>query len=277
MTSPLWWILKRPGHIFPVFFLSLFFLKAASQAFGQDASLAALGDSFVARADFSLASQNQAGLAWINAHSVSMSHTRPFMELGLNSLSLQYSSARGGLASSFSSYGIQGLRQSSFWISYGMNLSPVLSAGLGMHCWSSSLPEKRIYHPGLSMALGLQARLNEHWVIGAHVLHPAVWKLAPEDLANHPMIISAGCSFSFFETATLYSELRLAPERRIQWANGIEWNLSKPIGLMLGIHNLPLTWSAGIRALRKRMEVQIAFQYINDTGSIPHTSLHYAW
>jgi hypothetical protein len=277
MISPLWWNLKRPGFLLPVFFLSLFSGRVTGQYSGQEASVAAMGGAFVARSGHSSVIQNQAGLAWIKDHSVSLNHSLPFMQLGISSLGLQLSTDKGGLGTFFSTYGIPGLRQSSLWISHGMSISKVLSVGLGMHVWTSSIPEKRVYHPGISLSLGLQARINKQWMVGAHVKYPAGWDDGAIGLPNHAMTISLGCSFSFFETATAYADLHMAPGTRIQWANGIEWTLRKTMRLMCGIHNQPFTWSAGISVVHKRCELQVAFQYVNYTGTIPSTSLHYAW
>jgi hypothetical protein len=158
-----------------------------------------------------------------------------------------------------------------------MTLTSVLSAGVGIHFWTYSLPEKRIHHPGIGLALGLQARMNDQWILGVHVLHPRAWNDTSNGLPSLAMILSVGCSYSFFRTATMYSDLHMEPGKRIQWGSGIEWTLRNAIGLMLGIHNYPLTWSAGLTLLHQRCELQIAFQYVTDAGIIPSTSIYYAW
>jgi hypothetical protein len=277
MVFPLLWMIKGPGFLLPVFFLSLFLGRLNGQIAGQEASVSALGGAFVSRSGYSCAIQNQAGLAWVDDHSVSLNHSRPYLELGISSIGLQVNTEKGALGTFFSSYGIPGLRQSSFWVSYGMTLTSVLSVGLGMHFWTYSLPEKMIHHPGISLALGLQARINDQWILGVHVLHPRVWENTVNDLSSLAMTISVGCSYSFFKTATVYSELHMAPGKRIQWASGIQWTIRRAIGFMLGIHNQPFTWSAGLTLVHKRCEMQIAFQYVTDTGTIPSTSIHYAW
>ncbi len=277
MVFPQLWMIKGPGFLLPVFFLSLFLGRLNGQIAGQEASVAALGGAFVSRSGYSSAIQNQAGLAWVDDHSVSLNHSRPYLELGISSIGLQVNTEKGALGTFFSSYGIPGLRQSSFWVSYGMTLTSVLSVGLGMHFWTYSLPEKMIHHPGISLALGLQARINDQWILGVHVLHPRVWENTVNDLSNLAMTISAGCSYSFFKTATIYAELHMAPGKRIQWASGIEWTIRRAIGFMLGIHSQPFTWSAGFTLVHKNYEMQIAFQYVTDTGTIPSTSIHYAW
>jgi len=268
MISPQKWMLKRPGILLPVFFLSLIPAAVTGQYHVPEPAVAALGGSYVARAGFMAASHNQAGLAWIETHSLSLQHSRPFMELGLSVLAAQIKDQRGGWGVVVSTFGITGLRQSSLWFSYGMNLSPFLSAGLGMHFQTFSIPEKSFFHPGLDLALGLQARLSEHWVLGAHV---------ETKNSRQSMLISAGCSYSFFKTATCYSELHIYPGQGIQLASGLEWDLRKKLNMLLGFTTQPITWSAGLAILHKKLVMQLAFQYITENGSIPHTSLHYVW
>ena len=277
MISPHWWNLKRPGCFLPVFFLSFFAGIASGQVPVQEASVAATGGAFVARSGYSCALRNQAGLGWVKEHSVSLNHSLPFIELGISSVSLQANTEKGALGTIFSTYGIPGLRHSSLWLSYGMAISSRLSAGLGMHFWTFSTPEKKFFHPGISFGLGLQVKINEHWICGVHLLNPASWSDTSSDLPNRKMILSIGCSYSFFRTATIFLDLRMAPENRIQWANGIEWSLRKTICFMIGIHNQPYTWSGGFSVEYKQYEIQIALQYLTDTGTIPYASFHYGW
>jgi hypothetical protein len=268
MISPQLWKLKRPGILLPVFFLSLFPGSGAGQTPIPGSAVAALGRTFVSRSGYMAACQNQAGLGWAEVHSLSLQHSRPFMELGISVVAARLKLEQGALGLTFSSYGITGLRQSSMWISYGMKLSPQLSAGLGMQVQSSSIPEKSFYHPGLDLALGIQIKIPDRWVLGAHV--------ASESF-RQGMCISPGCAYTFFNTATLYLEFHIRPGQRIQLSHGLEWAIGDRISLMTGISNLPATWSGGLSVQHSKWAIHLAFQYISESGSIPNSSLHYAW
>jgi hypothetical protein len=214
------------------------------------------------------ASQNQAGLAWAESHSISLQHSRPFLELGISALAARLKVEKGALGMALSSYGIIGLRQSSLWISYGMRLSPQLSAGLGMQVQSSSMPEQRFYHPGLDLAMGIQVKLSDQWVLGAHIASEHYRRI---------ICLSTGCAFTFFNSATAYAELHIRPGRRIQLSHGLEWGIRDGISLMMGFSNLPLCWSGGMELRQGKWVIHPAFQYISQSGSIPYSSLHYAW
>lgn len=268
MISPHLWKLKRPGFVLPVFFLCLFSGSGSGQTPVPESAVAALGRTFVCRSNYMSASQNQAGLGWAESHSLSLQHSRPFMELGISALAARLKLEKGALGMALSSYGIRGLRQSSLWISYGMRLSPQLSAGLGMQVQSSSIPEKSFYHPGLDLAMGIQVKISDQWVLGAHIA---------SEHYRQVICLSTGCAFTFFNSATVYAELHLRTGRRIQLSQGLEWAIRDRISLMTGISNLPLCWSGGLALRQSKWVIHLAFQYINQSGSIPYSSFHYAW
>jgi hypothetical protein len=261
-------MLKRPGKLLPVFFLSLFPVAVKGQYMVPESTTAALGGTFVTRSSFMVASQNQAGLGWAEHHSLGIQHSRPFMELGISALAARAKTRKGSLGSVLSSCGIRGLRHTSLWISYGMKLSPQLSAGLGMQVQSFSIPGQAFYHPELDLALGIQLRISDHWGLGTHI---------SSENSRQDLCISAGCAYSFFQSATLYAECHIRTGQRIQFSQGLEWAIPNRLSLMLGISNLPLTWSAGLLVLHKQWGIHLAFQYVAESGSIPYTSLHYAW
>lgn len=268
MISPPRWMLKRPGILLPVFFLSLIPATGIGQYVVPESETAALGRTFVSRSGYLTAGHNQAGLGWTEFHSLSLQHSRPFMELGISVLAARVKTRNGALGMVVSTYGIKGLRQSSVWISYGMRLSPKLCAGLGMQVRNFSIPEKNFYQPGLDLALGIQLKLSEAWMLGAHV--------ASESFRQR-MCISAGCAYSFFNTATVYSEFHVRSEQHIQLSHGLEWAFQNSLSLMMGISNLPLCWSAGLAVQHNKWVIHLAFQYLTESGSIPYSSLHYAW
>lgn len=277
MIFPQMWNLIRPGLVIPVFFLSLF--PVSGQIPWQEASVAAVGGSFVTRSGFTNARYNQAGLGWINRNSISLQHIRPFIidELGISSISGQVPAGEGAFGATLSTFGIRGLCYTSTWLSYGMKLHPGITAGLGIHLWNSSIPEQIIFHPGFSCAMGIQARINDKLVIGGHVMHPACWSADTQGQQMNFMVISAGCSYTFFQTATFHSDLHIMPESHIQMCQGIELELKDRIGINLGMHNRPFSVSGGIVVLHLHWTIHVAFEYMIDSGSTPSSSLTYVW
>ena len=279
MIYPRRWMLKRPGRMIPVFFLLSFQASLCSQIIWQEASTAALGGAFVTRAGEACAGLNQAGLGWRDQHSVSLHHSRPYLlrEIGQSSLSGQFLTGAGALGVLLITQGIRGLRQSSCWLSYGMKLSPDISAGVGIHLWNSSLPDQVFYASGMGLALGIQARIQSQWTLGAHVLHPASWNSLSLPNALPGMVLSAGVSCTFLESATLFSEIRAFHRLGIILVEGLEWDLNARASMRMGFSNKPSTFSWGISVLLDPWNIQFAFQYRSHSGMIPHTSLSHAW
>jgi hypothetical protein len=262
-----------------VFFLLSGQASLSSQDIWKEASSAALGGAFVTRAGEACAGLNQAGLGWRDQHSVSLHHSRPYLlrELGQSSFSGQFLAGGGGMGILLSTLGIKGLRQSSFWLSYGMKLTPDMSAGVGIHLWNSSLPDQIFHSLGMGLALGIQVRFPSHWTLGAHVLHPASWSSISLPNVLPGMILSAGFSYTFLESGTFFSEIRALRRLGIILVEGLEWHLSTRISMRMGFSNKPTTFTWGISMLLRPWNIQFAFQYRSHSGMIPHASLSHAW
>jgi len=279
MISPPGWMCKRPGILIPVFFLCLIHRPVASQVQWSDAASAALGGSIVCMQGYMCTSQNQAGLGFIEQSSVSIQHGRPYMlkELGISSMAGQFISGKGALGIALSTLGLNGFRQSSLWLSYGLRLHSNISAGVGIHLWNSSISELLIYAPGISFSLGLQLRIQEQWELGARLFHPAAWSSQADLSEDQLMRIDAGFSYSFFRVARLYAELHIKPGAGIILISGIEWILKQQTTLRTGICSQPFTFTWGISLRLTRWVADFSFQYRADTGLSPLTSLTHAW
>jgi len=277
MIFPQMWSLKRPGILIPVFFLSLF--PVSAQISWQEAVVASLGGTCVTRPGFCNSGHNQAGLGWIDRSSIAVEHARPFLirDLDISSLSTQHRVGEGALGTMLSSFGITGLKYTSAWISYGLKLHPKLAAGLGLHFWNTSIREQFLYHPGFSCAMGIQVRINEQLMIGGHVLHPIGWYSNIPVQRNQQMVISAGCSYTLFQTITYYADLHFKNENQIQMCHGVELKMNERFGLMLGMHDQPFSVSAGLMLAHSNWILHAAFEFMIDSGGIPYSSLAYAW
>jgi hypothetical protein len=279
MIFPRWWILKRPGIFLPVFFLSLLFPGAAAQVCWSGAAPLAMGGAYVTCDDYTLASQNQAGLGQLDQHSITIQHSRPFLlrELGVSSLFGQFHTGHGALGIALTTYGIRSLRQQSMWLSYGLQLNASISAGLGIHFWNTSIAEQLIYSPGTSFALGLQVKLTEHWILGAHLLHPVVWSAPVPVERPLPMTLVSGCQYTFFKVGKIITELHMTPANMLILSGGLEWQVRQDILLRTGVCSRPFTFSWGISLKFGTWISEFSFQYRTGSGSVPLSSLTHAW
>ncbi|HER10026.1 MAG TPA: hypothetical protein ENO20_14070 [Bacteroides sp.] len=275
MIPPCRWQMKRPGMLIPVFFLSC--TAAGGQFHAGEAAVAATGESYSTRAGYSAAMQNQAGLGRIRRPALSLHHQQPFVtgEVSVTSVAFQFPVTRGAFGIHMTGYGIPGLRYGAAWISYGVELHPDVYAGAGIHFHVSSVPGEWIHRWGTSCALGIQVRVNEELMLGAHVMHPAAWDSGRQGGRMKEMTIATGCSYTFFQTATLYADLHVCPGTFLQSGFGLETMIANRVRLCMGMQHAPLSVACGVEVLHRSWSVQIAGQYILDTGNIPHASLAY--
>jgi hypothetical protein len=279
MISPTRLTLKRPGILIPVFFLSLISTAVYCQLSFPGTGSAALGECSVCSKDYWCVTQSQAGLGKIERSSVSLFHSRPFLlkELGYSAISGQFRTGKGALGIALSTQGLTGLRQSSMWFSYGLEIHSGVSAGTGIHLWNTSITNEYIYAPGISFALGLQVRINEQCKIGMRLLHPVGWSAQPALCTEQEMTIETGVSCSFFKMAHIYAELHIKAEQGIILCNGLEWRLNSRINLRTGFLSRPYTFSWGISLKFKRCVTEFSFQYRPSSGISPLSSLTHEW
>jgi len=279
MISPPGLMLKRPGLLIPVFFLSLIHLNVHGQSQWPGTASAAMGNTVVCVNGYWCASQNQAGLGFIEQSSVSLQHGRPYLlkDLGVSSLSAQLRTGNGAIGFRLSTRGLMGFRQSSLWLSYGLKLNQDISAGMGIHLWNSSIAEQLIYAPGISFDLGIQIRIKESWKLGAHLYHPLSFSPRSDQSKTNPVAIETGFSYAFFRVARIYSELHIRPGEPINLCSGAEWLVNQLISLRTGFRTTPFTFSWGISFSFKKCILDFTFQYRMLTGLSPLTSMSYAW
>jgi hypothetical protein len=279
MISPPGWIVRRPGLLIPVFFLSLVHATVSCQEQWPEASSAALGGCYVTMQGFSCATLNQAGLGFIEQSSVSIQHSIPFLiiDLGLSSVSGQFKTGSGAAGIALASRGIRGYRQTSVWLSYGMRLHPQISAGVGIHLWNSTIAEQSLFAPGVSFALGLQIRINDQWTLGGSLFHPAGWSASPMENAQNRMTISAGVTYSFLGAGRFFSEIHIQSLNGVNLCNGLEWNLKQQNCLRTGVYFRPFTLSGGTSLMFTKWVLEFSFQYRPESGLSPLTSLTHAW
>ena len=277
MIFPRKWIIRRPGFLIPVFFLSFFPMKG--QVFRPDAISAGLGSCFVSRSGEASASLNQAGLGRIDQNSCALHHARPFITSGLDilSLSLQFALKNGGPGLSFSTLGVPGMRQTSAWLSYGLRLHTRLYAGVGINIMNTSIEDEAFYLLGAGFALGFQFLVNDELIFGAHLATPEAWSSGTRASGQQSLMITSGFSYLFYETARFHSEFRVRTGKALQWCNGMEIKISENLSLLLGLNNQPWSFSAGISLSHKRWLIALAGSYCMDTGTTPQTTLSYDW
>ncbi|MDX2431794.1 MAG: hypothetical protein QNK35_12730 [Bacteroides sp.] len=277
MIIPRKWIRWRPGFLIPVFFLAC--CQINGQNYWPDAKTSALGRCFVCRSGLSSAGLNQAGLGRIEESNFSFHHARPFItsDLDILSLSVQLALKGGGPGLLLSTMGISGMRQTSVWFSYGMILHPNLFAGVGVHLQNTGIAEDNFHQVRAGFALGLQFRISDELILGAHLTNPTVWRDGSGQGVSESLMITSGLSYLFFNTARFHTEFHVRTRKAVQWSNGLEVKISEILILELGLNTQPWSISAGISLKYRKWGINLAGSYCMDNGTTPYSSLSYGW
>jgi hypothetical protein len=273
---PLKWKTRRPGLMIPVFFLCLFPTDGQEPLAGVKAM--ALAGCFVSRTGNPGSMENQAGLADEPVTELSLLHRQPFLvrDLGISSLACCFPIPHGGMGMTVSTLGIHGMRYYSAWIGCGLRLGSNLSAGMGIHLLDFATAEYG-HHPGAGCSLGFQYRAGDRLLVGGHICNPVSAAPGIDSRNSLPMILSTGIAYTFFKTATWYTELQASPHGPVAWANGIEAVVPPSVILMAGIRTQPLTLSAGVSLPWNRWKFTSAVAWCFDTGITPGFALGYRW
>ena len=276
MSLPRKWLFRRPGICIPVFFLSL--CQGWTREIPPEATIRALGGTYLARTFSHCAGYNQAALGWLEEGSISLHQAQPFHlpETGISSLSLSAPLGNGGFGSTLSTYGITGFRHLSAWFSYGLRISPVISAGAGIYLRDRVI-RKQGHHPAIGCAMGLQVRLQEYFTLGIHLRHPVAWPDRASPQSGMPLTLGAGFAYSFFHTASCYLDLRFSADQGAICAGGMEIPLTRWITLMAGFRSRVWTFAGGLLLSRSRWTLAIAYSFCYENGSTPSCSLAWRW
>lgn len=278
MISPWGLMLKGPGMIIPVFFLLLQHAALAGQVISQGTGSAALGGCFVCLQDPKCSLQNQAGLGFLERSSISIQHGRPFLlkDLGISSLSGQFRAGKGAIGMAAATVGLNGLSQSSLWLSCGQRLHPQISAGVGLHIWSTSIRNQFLFAPGLGFTMGLQVRLSDSWILGTRLSHPFAWSRHPYGFRK-PMGLQCGFARSIFDVGQLYAQVNIEPGFPITLCSGAQWKLNGQILFRTGIRSGPLSFTWGMVLKFQKYLIEFSGIYSSDTGLSPLSGLSYEW
>lgn len=278
MISPSGLLLKGPGIFIPVFFLSLQPAILSGQVLCQGSGSAALGGSFVCLQDPVCSFQNQAGMGFVERSSISVQHGRPFLlnDLGISTISGQFRAGRGAIGIAASTTGLRGFSQSSLWLSCGQSLHPQISAGVGLHFWSTSLRDQLLFAPGLGFTMGLQLRFLKTWVLGARLSHPFAWSRHPYAFKK-TMGLQCGFARSIFDVGQLYAQVNIQPGDPIILCSGAQWKLNRQIIFRTGIRSGPLTFTWGIQLRFKKCLIDFSSMFRGDTGLSPLSAICYEW
>lgn len=257
--------------IFPVFVFG-----------GQDNShyggrSAAMGHASVSLFDVWSTHHNQAGLGWLtNAEAGVFFQNRNLLK-EFNYMGFAYSHPlkSGAIGASFTNFGSSLYGESKFGISYGMKFSEFITGGVAINYHNTRIAYEYGQHSGVTAELGMQAYLNENFMLAAHLFNPTRTKLNNYNDERIPTILRLGLSYKFSEKVLTVIEAQKDLLNSPTFKAGIEYNPNDMLYLRAGIGTSPSMASFGVGLKLDQMKLDIAASYHNTLGYWPELSFQY--
>jgi hypothetical protein len=259
----------------------LFILPAALWA-GQDNShyggrSAGMGHASVSLFDVWSTHHNQAGLGWLTNPSAGVFFQNRNLLKEFNYMGFAYAHPlkTGTIGASFTNFGSTLYGESKFGVSYGMKFSEFISGGVAINYHNTRIAYEYGNHSGVTAELGLQAYLNDDFMLAAHLFNPTRSKLNDYNDERIPTIIRLGLSYSFSDKVLTVLEAQKDLLHSPTFKAGIEYNPNDMLFLRAGIGTTPSLASFGVGLKLDQMKLDIAASYHTTLGFWPELSFQY--
>jgi hypothetical protein len=217
---------------------------------------------------------NPAGLENFDERILSLYYSpQPFglKELAHGSFSYVEPTAIGTFAASGSRYGFELYREIDLQISYGNDISEVLSAGATVHYYHLSI-ERYGSTQAFGVDVGLLARLTDQlqWGFSAFNVNVPTIGSASEKL---PQVFVTGIAYSPIPELTLAADLEKDVRYPVELHAGVQYMFLDLLAARVGTTNDPSILSAGLGIHYSLIQLDYAFTNHSELGATHQMSL----
>jgi hypothetical protein len=217
---------------------------------------------------------NPAGLSTFDERILSIYYSpQPFglKELAHGSFSYTEPTAIGTFAASGSRYGFELYREVDLQISYGNDISDLLSAGATVHYYHLSI-ERYGSAQTFGVDVGLLAQLTEQirWGFSAFNINVPTIGSAKEKL---PQVFVTGIAYSPIPELTLAVDLEKDVRYPVELHAGIQYMFLDLLAARVGTTNDPSIFSAGLGIRYSFVQLDYAFANHSELGAMHQMSL----
>lgn len=246
----------------------------------QGARSSGLSGSSVTLFDVWSVFNNQAGLARVNSISAGLYYENRFLVKSLSAGSFAFAlpTNNGTFGLSVYSFGTLGYRESKYGLAYGRSLGEKLNVGLQINYLSTVLPENYGKFSGVNAELGLQAKITDDLIIGAHIYNLNRMKLPTLDekiIEYVPTIFKLGLQYRISEKTIIASEVSKDIENKIIFRAGTEYSPNDILYLRIGIATNPSSYSFGFGYKMKSISLDISAAYHQILGFTPQIGFNW--
>ena len=263
--------------------ISFVLLLLATPAWGQNgappvagARATGMGNTSVTFQDVYSAFSNQAGLAFLEDFSVGMHTERRFLVEDINSASLAmaYPSKLGtfGLAANF--FGANAYNEQRIGLSYARKLFEQVALGVQFDYLGIRIPEYG-NRASFTFEIGLQAQINKHFILGAHVFSPARIQLTDQEEDIIPSQFNIGASYLPSEKVMITAEVEKDIDYPYSLRAGVEYRVVEKLSLRVGGGSYPSQTGFGLGLHLKSIQIDLSSAYHWVLGFTPSISIAY--
>ena len=240
------WILKRPGALIPVFFL-LACIPSFSQWLPPDGQSAGIAGCYTSLSGITSIEGNQAGMGWNEHPILALEYVMPFTvkELGYSSLSAVFPASHGSMGGKLISGGMQGYRDHSIWISYGLKIGSQCTAGIGIHTNVISTSGRFFHRIRSGCTGGIQLRISERFMIGGQVRYPVQYNSSGSPYSKLKSAVSLGASLEIHQGSYMHADMFLTEFNSYAFSAGFHSDIRDRLRFLAGFKTSPPGFTAG--------------------------------
>ncbi len=266
-------------HPLSAFALSFSLLAhAGGEHWPVGARFAGMGYASMTMADLWSVRANQAGLAGLEHPVAGAYYQQHWMsnDLAMQGLAFALPVGKGCFAVNGSSFGKADLfNEQQFGLAYAMQLSESFRVGVQLDYLNMRFGENYGSTSAVMVEAGLQAKVNEHMWIGAHLYNPNQAELGGPYDEKAPTVFGAGIGYRFNEQVLVNVQADKDIDRDEQFRVGIEYRPVKALFVRTGVSTGPVQahFGAGVRV--KTFEIDLAVAARSQLGITPMFNLNY--
>lgn len=242
------------------------------------ARFAGMGYASLTLVDLWSVRANQAGLAGLEKPVAGAYYQQHWMsgDLTMQGLAFALPVGKGCFAVNGSAFGNSTLySEQQFGLAYAMRLSEKVRVGVQLDHLGIRFGENYGNTSTITAEAGLQAQLNEHLWIGAHLYNPNRAKLGGPYDEQVPTVFGAGLGYRFNEQVLLCAQAEKDIDRAEQYRVGIEYRPAKALFVRTGISTGPTQAHFGAGLRLKQVDVDLAVAARSQLGITPMVNLNY--
>lgn len=258
-----------------------FFLLSLCTATGYEnlpkgARSAAIAGASVVLADIWSLQNNQAGLAFLEKHTVAGYYQNSFLakELGNSTFSAAAVTPYGTVGMGIDHFGFSGYSEQKIGIAAARPFGENFAGGLQFNYHYIHIPgygSKALF----TVEAGIIAKVQKHLTIGFHLFNPGRPKVSNYQDERLPSTARAGISFQVATQVMLVTEVALTLGLPPGIRAGMEYRIHKNILLRTGFGSGPLLAATGAGITNGRLRIDLAVTHHRYLGFSPHFSLAY--